>query len=366
MSGGGSILRVLGGRLNGASVTLPDRGRVLVGHEYWHDVVLRDPSARGIAVEIARDDDGVAHLTALEGEATILGAPLAPGAAAMLPPYVPARLGEVAIAWGEADSPRWTEAERLAASTTAGPPPVSEQEAALAVLSSRWRTGPARIWGRLRRPMLALGVITASGFIVVPPAVDAIQYGIGSEYRARRVLETAGFRNLQVTERAGRLTVSGVVPTDGERLRLQRAFEIAGVDADLAVLTASALARAVADVARLNGVRAEARPQRDGGVVLATAPIDDRTRERLTQVVRRDVPGLTMLRFSEDLGEPRTVSEATKRVASVVTGDPPYILTEDGARYFAGAVLPSGYRLVAIDGNKVRLDRRGKTFTLKF
>jgi type III secretion protein D len=160
--------------------------------------------------------------------------------------------------------------------------------------------------------------------------------------------------------------VSGVVPGDADRLRVQRALEAAQVDADLAVLTASGLSRAVADVARLNGIQAEARPQRDGGVVLATPPIDDRTRDRLAQVVRRDVPGLTALRFSEEIGEPRTVSEATKRVASVVTGDPPYILTEDGARYFAGALLPSGYRLVAIDGNRVRLDRRGKTLTLQF
>jgi len=366
MSGPASLLRVLTGPIAGASKTLPASGRILVGHEFWHDIVLRDPSTRGTAVEIALEGESAARMTVLEGEAHVLGAGIAAGASALLPPFVPVRIGQVAFAWGEAEHARWQEAEVLAASAAADPVPMSGQEAALETLNSRWQAGPGRAWRRIRVPILATGVAAALALLLVPPAVNAIQYGIGEEYKARRVLDTAGYKRLQVDKRDGKVEVSGTVATDADRLRIQRLLEEAEVDAALSVQTGAELARAVADVARLNGVQAEARPQPDGGVLLATAPIDDRTRDRLAQVIRRDVPGLKTLRFGEELAVPQTVSEATKRVSSVVTGDPPYILTEDGARYFAGALLPSGYYLVAIEGNQVLLDRRGKRLAVRF
>lgn len=366
MSEAGPILRVLTGAAAGATKSLPASGRVMIGHEFWHDVVLRDPSTRGIAVELSFDGQGVAQLTVLEGGAHMLGTVVSAGSSAVLPPFVPLRIGQIELAWGEAESERWRDADALVERAEAPPAPVSEQQAAMDALADRWNAGPDKLFRRVRKPALAIGVAAVVGLLLVPPAVNAIQFGIGNEYRARRVIDNAGFKRLRVEQRDGQTQIVGIVSTDGDRLRLQQALTQADVDATLAVQTSAGLARAVADVARLNGVQAEARPQADGTITLATPPIDDQTRDRLTQVLRRDVPGLRVLRFAEDLAIPRTVSEATKRVASVVTGDPPYILTEDGARYFSGALLPSGYYLVAIEGNHVLLDRRGKKLSVKF
>lgn len=360
------ILRVLTGRAAGATKTLPLNGRVLVGHEFWHDVVLRDPSTRGTAVELAFESGEAAKIAVLEGEVHMLGAPIPGGGSAVLPSFVPLRIGEVAIAWGDAQASRWREAEELAASSQSGAAPVSEQQAAIDALADRWRSGPDRWFKRVRTPLLATGAIAILGLFAVPPAVNAIQYGIGNDYRARRVLDKAGYKRLKVEQQDGETRVAGIVATDGDRIRVQQLLEGADVDAVLAVQTGAGLARAVADVARLNGVQAVARAEPDGAITLATPPIDDRARDHLAQVIRRDVPALRVIRFSEELEVPKTVSDATKRVSSVVTGDPPYILTDDGARYFVGALLPSGYHLVAVEGNQILLDRRGKRLSVKF
>ncbi len=360
------ILRVLTGRAAGATKALPPSGRVLVGHEFWHDVVLRDPSTRGTAIELTFGEGEAAKVAVLEGEVHMLGAPIPGGGSAVLPPFVPLRIGDVVIAWGDAQADRWRDAEELAASSRAAAVPVSEQQAAIDALADRWRSGPDRLFKRVRKPVLAVGVAAVMGLLVVPPAVNAIQFGIGNEYRARRVLDNAGYKRLKVEQHDGETQVAGIVSSDADRTRIQLLLDQADVDAVVAVQTGAGLARAVADVARLNGVQAVARPHSDGAITLATAPIDDPTRDRLAQVIRRDVPGLRVIRFSEELEVPKTVSEATKRVSSVVTGDPPYILTDDGARYFVGALLPSGYHLVSIEGDKVMLDRRGKRLSVKF
>lgn len=366
MSDTKAILRVLTGRASGATKPMPANGRIMVGHEFWHDVVLRDPSTRGVAVELAFDGSDAAQLTVLDGEVHMLGTRVEAGHSAVMPSFVPLRLGQVAVAWGEEASTRWAEAASLAASTEGPIAPVSGEQAAVTALADRWRSGPDRIFRRTRKPVLIAGVLAALGLLAIPPAVNAIQYGVGNEYRAKRVIETAGYKRVRVEEKSGKTLVSGVVATDADRLRIQDLLKQADVDATVEIQTGAGLARAVGDVARLNGIQAEARPQPDGSVTLATAPVDDRTRDRLAQVIRRDVPGLRQLKMVEELAEPKTVSEATKRVASVVTGDPPYILTEDGARYFLGALLPSGYYLAAIEGDKILLDRRGKRVVVKF
>ena len=55
-----------------------------------------------------------------------------------------------------------------------------------------------------------------------------------------------------------------------------------------------------------------------------------------------------------------------KRIASVVPGDPAYLVTADGARYFVGAMLPTGHRITRIDGQHVTLERGGEESTLNF
>lgn len=53
-------------------------------------------------------------------------------------------------------------------------------------------------------------------------------------------------------------------------------------------------------------------------------------------------------------------------MASVVSSDQPYVVTLDGTRYFLGALLPTGHRIVAISGSQVQLEREGESTALVF
>jgi type III secretion protein D len=98
---------------------------------------------------------------------------------------------------------------------------------------------------------------------------------------------------------------------------------------------------------------------------------DEKKLQQIEIVARRDVTGLTNLQAENT--PPQVVPEPTqvvddpgKRVASIVTGATPYVVTADGTRYFVGALLPSGHRLASISEQQVMLDKDGKLTPLKF
>jgi len=50
----------------------------------------------------------------------------------------------------------------------------------------------------------------------------------------------------------------------------------------------------------------------------------------------------------------------------VVPGDPAYLVTADGTRYFEGALLPTGHRIASIKAQEVMLDLDGAMSPLRF
>ena len=335
--------------------------------------MVRDDSTRGCAVEIDVGSDDVARLSILDGEAVLLGSTLRAGDTAVLPPYVPVALGEVAFAFGVADSARWADATAIA--VTAAPAALGDAAADDAVevptLWQSWREGR---FGRALRPTVLLGIIAAVIVaFVAGPAIDALQLGGTPAERTARALTAAGFRNVTVAQGPDdALVIAGYVATEADRQRVQSLVDGKGFRATVAIGTGEELARSAVDVARVNGVESRARTLGAGVVELSTMPLDDAGRARIDQIVRRDVPGLRRLILRDDAtlapaGEDiKTISDATKRVSTVVAGDPAYIVTADGARYFAGAIMPSGHRLIAIEEQTVVLERNGRRILLKF
>src|SRR5690606_14051290 len=92
---------------------------------------------------------------------------------------------------------------------------------------------------------------------------------------------------------------------------------------------------------------------------------------RAEEVVRRDVRGLEALSVRNTAGPaappaPPVSNDPGKRIASLVAGASAYLVTVDGARYFVGAMLPTGHRIVAIEKTAVALERDGQKTSLKF
>ena len=371
------VVRVLNGTRAGSEAALPASGRASVGYEYWHDVVVRDASAKGCAVEIETGDDGVARLTVLDGSALLLGSTLRSGDQAVLPAYVPVAIGDVAFAYGNSGSARWSDATSIVDSTRSDVPAEGEPVLATISLADGWRaslrdSSGGRL-GRALNPRALIGLVLGVLIVVgAGPAVDALHIGGTPAERTQRALVASGYGTVTVKDGPDdTILVGGYVPTDNDRQHVRALIEAKSLRATMSVETGDELSRSTADVARMNGVEARTRALRSGVVELTTAPMDRDGRRRIEGFIRRDVPGLKQLVFTEDASmsapdEVKTLTDATKRVASVVAGDPAYIVTVDGARYFPGAILPSGHRLVAIAEQTIVLERNGHQVKLKF
>lgn len=367
--------RVLAGRHRGACHPL-GLARVTIGHEFWHDIVLREPATRGLALELepgagpgpGPGPGGQARLSVLSGRVDLLGAGLGEGADAVLPPFVPLRVGDVVFAWGQSDSPRWAEAEALAGNPAGLPAPSPEPVAA----NDRWWDLPARGLLRFARSSAALGAVLAVGAVaMVPTGFNPLASPERDRDRAAAALAAAGYPGLAVRAEAdGAINVSGRIASEADRPAVSFALAEAQVPATLALRSDTELARAVTDAARINGFSVIAKPV-GGAIEVHHDAHDPAAHTRLLAVIRRDVPGLGRLRLAGDRpgrGGPRlaSISDATHRVSSVVAGDPGFIVTADGGRYFPGAVLPSGHRLVAVETAAVILENAGQRTRLAF
>jgi type III secretion protein D len=368
-----SVLRVLNGRLAGTEKQLPTSGTVSIGHQFWQDVVIRDPATKGIAVDLQVDGEVGARITVLTGEALLLGSHVGEGQTAILPAYVPFSIGGVALAWGDPESARWAEASGIAGSTPAPslPPPTPQDEAMALLGKAGAHVGS---WFTRKRVIVLGGVATlAAGAALAVPTMDALGLRADSAARADQILDGVGLAPLAATHDAatGGVIVTGVVSNDAERLKAQETLRDHGIEAAVNVQTSAELARAAADVARIHGLQAVGRPISRTGVELRVTRMTEDQRGKLAQAIRTDVKQLGRLVFRDDLPPKddtplRAVADATKKVSTVIAGDPAYIQTVDGARYFPGAIMPSGHRLIAIQGDTVFFEKNGRETQLKF
>ena len=186
----------------------------------------------------------------------------------------------------------------------------------------------------------------------------------------RQTLAHLGYGMLDAEHRDGQLVVKGYLDTVAQRSRLEQA--LAGQSpARLAVTVNEQVTASVADVYRLNGINADVKSGGPGVVQVHTREADQARLEQVQARARRDVPGLSQIVSSNDAPPIQARPEATitdpgKRVAAIVPGEPAYVVTADGTRYFEGAVLPSGHRILAILSDRVQIERDGAASTLNF
>lgn len=361
------VVRVVGGRLAGKDYPLRGGERLCIGHALANDVVLRGAGTRGTVVELRRDGD-TAMLRVVEGRVELLGRCLESGEEAQLPGYLPFRLGEFLLAHGIRESARWDEAERFAVSRAAAPveplpaPGLTDRIARIG--RERWRDMDVMVRG----PRLALAAI--SGLLIVSAAAL-----LHADFTASRQepasfedqLADAGITGLTVARSgAGGLVVSGVVSgkTDMDHLRLLAAD--AGVPVSLDVDTSSGLASAAGEILQAQGIDAKVEPipAAPRALSVATAFMPAEKQAELTDMLKRDLPGLERVSYRVDDARGGNALQAffgagATGMATLVP-DPGYIVTADGARWFPGAVLPTGHTLVSVGKDSVRFEKDGR------
>lgn len=370
-------LRVLAGPQTGACLTLAPGATIDVGSlsASGCQVVLRDPrvSEQRLRLHVRAFD---VRIELLVGSADLAGRTLTAPCTLDWPHFVALTVGDTVMAVGDAGNPRW---DHVALTGGAALPVDEPRPRAAAAVPERaaHRPRPRRrleTWLAVGGSVVAASALGLMAFVTAatparPVAETAVQ-------RLDRVLKAPEFRGLRIERgEKDQLRVRGLLLTLADRARLDRGLASENVDASVDVRVGEQITAAVRDVYRMNGVNAEILPtialSDVGKVQVRTGSADAARLARIEATVRQDVPGVQSLEVVNT--PPPTVAEVTpvrddpgKRVASIVPGDNPYVVTADGTRYFIGALLPSGHRLAGITDSEVMLEKDGKSSPLKF
>lgn len=369
-----TVLRVLTGRLAGAEHRLHAGRFVRIGHGFDHDIVLRDPSTRGLSVDLLLGD-GVARLKVNAGTVGLFGRPLAAGEEATLPPYVPATLGAFTVAMGDAGSGRWEDAARLSTALGESAVPGDVDDAAPAArraavgqrIATRLSPLTDRLAAERRLPLAAaLGGLLLLAGALATPVVRWVNLELRGPQGQGAVLAAAGFHDLKVTDTPSGPLISGVVRDDAALERLRQVVAERIGHATITVDTMQGLAAAATDVLHAQGVDGEVKPARGRGVLVTAEYLPVDRQEELVRSIRRDVPQILSVVFAADAARGDKdlqyfFSGGPYGLATFVDGDPSYLTTADGTRWFEGAQVPTGHRIASIGHGRVTFERDGRT-----
>ncbi|MBX7482755.1 SctD/MshK family protein [Qipengyuania qiaonensis] len=365
------VLRVFGGRLNGAQFTLPPGRLLTLGHGLDNDIVLRGTNTRGCRIEL-QTEDGRLRISLKAGEAHLLGQALQPDQPLLLPAFVPLALGEYRFAVGEDGHARWDEAEELAGQLVpfhASPPPVqSERMAPVEQARSRAYSLSRYIPGWAKHPAaMLLPALLLAFFLALGPIRDYTTRGLQGPESAKASLAAAGFIGVTVApDPTGEFLVfSGAVADDIRLAELRKLVADKFPQARLDVDTNEALARAVTDILAAEGIDAEARAKGLGAVAIESEYLPVDRQVELEDRLKSDLPALRRVRF--ELTHTRGPNDLayffnSERygLATYVNGNPGYLVTADGSHWFEGAVLPTGHEILSIRNGNISLRRNNQ------
>lgn len=348
-------LRLLSGLHAGAERTLAESDRVLVGGHPDCDIVLAD---RGVAPRhcVLQRRGRELSVLALESGLEVAGLAVAPGSSVALRFRDRVRLGEASFAVASADL--WSVVDRDA-----------DDAAKLGLGSGDQDAGPGAPTSWLRSALVAL----ACGAVAMTIAVFAFreyregpQPGPGEWMRTvTALLEQRALTELSVAfDSVQGLRVTGVVPDAEAENALRASIADQGIPARIEVRSGEDIAIDVREVLRLSGMSAESRYLGAGQVEVRGAFGDGQALEALIgSRAMREVGGLKRVvayNLDRPPEAPPPAGSKPKEVQYLVAGPDPYLVTHDGSRYYLGARLPNGERLIGIEGNDLLLERDGQ------
>jgi type III secretion protein D len=388
------VLRVLDGRQAGAEYRLGKGMAVSIGHAFGHDIVLRAPSTRGISLQI-ETDGAVPLLRVMQGEVNMLARPVVGGECAQLPLYVPVAMGELNFAIGDPASDRWQEASALSdapVQMSAEAVGNGEQQVEISIpavgattdlqrklngglqfFQQRFRPVGDAVAMERRWPIYAIIMATLLlALLLYGPTYRLVGDNFGGPVAAQKMLKDEGFADVAVSENPdGSLLVKGLVRNDAQLVKIRNlvADRLSGAVID--VNTMDGVAAGITDMLAAQGIDAEARPGRGRTLVIDSEYLPGDRQDEIAAQIRKDVPVLQRIMFTinPDRGEPVLqyfFASDTYGIASFVDGDPAYIATADGTKWFKGAAVPTGHVITDIGNGRVRFEREGKIEELSF
>lgn len=326
-------LRVLSGPQAGARAPLHAQQALLIcgwhaqsqGETQFADILLSTQS--DLQAQLVPTGAGRWALQLLEGTAELAGRHLSPGEARhAIAPGQRLKLAGVALAYGPAHLAHWP--EPVLNADDAGP-----QAARTGTAAPMARRGLTPWQRALEWSLFTVGSVTlVVGLWLAAPGRTATPMG-----QARAATLPAGHATSHAGSSAAAATAAGT-----EQLN------------------------AVVDVFRLHGISAQASWTSQGELLLHTQEADAARVQAAAAAARRDIAHLPALRIDNQApaaaaAATPAVNDPAKRLVAVVGHtDNPYFVTADGSRYFGGALLPSGHRVVEIAEREVVVERDGQ------
>jgi type III secretion protein D len=359
-------LRVLTGLQRGASVPLHMGVAYHLSGEMSSDIVLRDCGRDNSAAQITLQPQGV-QVKSLAGHVQAGGQTLAIEQQVLVPWLSGIQVGQARLAVGALGDAAW--APLFADAGTTLPSPDADQHSA----TNQSAAGP-RPWGWGRRLVVGGGAVAAASLSMLALAVVIAPKAPGPAeiaHKAQTLLQSAGFTAVSVVGSDSELVVNGYLDSHAQRTRAEQVLASHGLQARMAVWVNESVTLSVRDVYRVHGVQADVESFGPGAVKVRTSVANAAPLAAIEAAVRRDVRGLNQLQTKNEAPPHSpspipTMDDPGKRVASVVAGADPYVVTLDGTRYFIGALLPTGHRIMGISGSEVKLEREGELTALVF
>jgi len=327
------------------------------------DIVLREPGVAPTRVRVSADAPH-AILEVLQGEVQLGGETLQAGSQTLWPMHAPLHIGALVVAFGRACVDHWPSPSGQTDGTPAADPATSPPD-----------NPPLRRRAEVWLAAMGAGVlVVCAAALWIAHAAAAAPAGAAAPDAAAlsTALRGTEFATLQAVRGAdGALTLRGRLASDSARQKLDAWLLALGVPARVDVVVDESVAREVAEVFRVNGVAVKATVAAPGRIGAEAAERDAERLARAEEVVRRDVRGLEQLAVRNTakplpLPMPPISDDPGKRIASLITSEPAYLVTADGSRYFVGALLPSGHRVARINPGSVTLELHGQQTTLNF
>lgn len=334
----GVVLRVVSGLHSGAERELDGGEMILIGSGEDCDMVLADA---GVAAHHALLSflDGRFSLRALDAPLHVGTAMVHPGDPVELDRVQRVGIGEAAIAFGAADDAGW---ERLVPGGLGLRPAPSQG---------------ARTRSRRLPVIAAVAVLSLASLAVFAAFMPQPQPAPDHREQLQRLVSEHGIDEGRASlDPQGRLVLTGTVPDTATRERIARRIVEEKIDARLELRTGDDIAGDVAEILRGQGITARTRYLGNGDVevrgrfedeaALRAASFSRAMREvkGLVRVIPVDVSGATVAR--------RAAAKPPKpvriRIASIVRGDNPHVVSGKGDRYEVGADLPGIGTLVSI------------------
>lgn len=332
----GVVVRVVSGLHSGAERELDGGEMILIGSGDDCDMVLADA---GVAARHALLSfiNGRFSLRALDAPLHVGTAMVHPGDPVELDRVQRVGIGEAAIAFGAADDAGW---ERLVPGGL-GPRPAPEQ--------------PARPYLRRLPAIAAVAVLSLLSLAVFamfsPPQPEAPD---PREQLQRLVPEYGIDEGMAVIDPQGRLALTGTVPDAATRDRIAKRVAEEQIDARLELRTGEDIASDVAEVLRGLGITARTRYLGNGDVEIRGAFEDPGVLEAAAYSrAMREVKGVVRVIPVNTAAAAKRADDvppkpARMRVAAIVRGDSPHVVSGRGDLYEVGAELPGIGTLVSI------------------